>query len=93
MFANHNLQKLIKHVNGEKFKCYPILVKLTYLVSQQPYLTSIWLLRYEIQFHVALYSTAITIVFPKPQGYALIVICNDCYPRREEVGCKDLGHQ
>ena len=65
--------------------------KLTYLVSQQPYLTSIWLLRYEIQFHIATHII-LYINSYKSQGYALIVICNDCYPRQEEVGCKDLDH-
>ena len=25
---------------------------------------------------------------PKPRGYIPVVICNDCYPRQEEVGVR-----
>ena len=43
-----------------------------------------------LKLHVAIsivpYSNSYSL--PKPQRYVPVVICNVCYPRQEEVGCK-----
>ena len=54
----------------------------------------VYLLPTVLKLHVAIsivpYGNSYSL--PKPRGYIPVVICNDCYPRQEEVGCKGRGN-